>query len=159
MQQQVWPFVSRETPSKAQGQSGRIEEIIRLVDFPLRGTGGGELPRQALACVLNEMPISGGAEVPNIGIGDFFNIMLQSIGRPEPASFSTCFRPKIVCCRRVPAWHVNAIGYVCDWYFARWPAGKEWCKEPAAHLAMQATHSVDRAAAADRQVGHVETFR
>jgi hypothetical protein len=28
-----------------------------------------------------------------------------------------------------------------------------------AHLAMQATHAIDAPTSADRQVGHVETFR
>src|SRR5258708_6077838 len=39
------------------------------------------------------------------------------------------------------------------------PARKERQKDVAAHLPVQAAHAVDRPAASDRQVRHVEAFR
>lgn len=34
-----------------------------------------------------------------------------------------------------------------------------WLKELPAHLHMQVTYAIDRSAPADRQIGHIETFR
>ena len=54
---------------------------------------------------------------------------------------------------------MNAVGHVSDRHFVLRPVRKEGLKEVPAHLPMQATHAIDRPAAADRQIGHVETFR
>ena len=53
---------------------------------------------------------------------------------------------------------MNAIGHGSDRHFVFRPVGKQRFKELPAYLPMQAAHTIDCAAPAQCQVGHVETF-
>ena len=60
---------------------------------------------------------------------------------------------------RVPGRHVDSVGHVSDRHFVLRPARKQRPKEPPAHLPVQAAHAIDRPAAADGQIRHVERLR
>ena len=122
-------------------------------------TGGSKLHGDAMANVLNETLTGGGAQLPEDRVGNTANVLLQVLRRPQPAVLSTCLHPEIIGRLRVPARHVDSIGHVSDRYFVLWPVRKERLEDVPAHLPVQATHAVDRPAPADRQIGHVETFR
>ena len=152
-------LVGREAPRKAQCQCVGIEEMPRLLNRLGRRAGGGVVPGQALASVFNQRLAGGDAKLPKAGVGDAANVLLQGFRRPQPAVFSTGLRPKIVGCRRVPGRHVNSVGHVSDGHFVRRPVRKERLKEVPADFPMQAAHAIHRPAAADGQIGHVETLR
>ena len=54
---------------------------------------------------------------------------------------------------------MHTVGYVSDRHFIHRPARKEPLKEVPADFPMQAADAIHRAAAADCQIGHVETLR
>ena len=54
---------------------------------------------------------------------------------------------------------MDAVGHVPDRHFVLWPVRKERLKEMPADFPMQAAYAIHRAAAANRQIGHVERFR
>ena len=51
---------------------------------------------------------------------------------------------------------MNPIGDVANWHLILWPARKQHGENPPAHLAMQAADTVYGAAAAHREIRHVE---
>ncbi len=159
VQQQVRSLVGREAARKAQRQGVGIKEMLRLVNRLGRRAGGGQLPGQSFASVFNKRLAGGDAKLPEAGVGDAANVLLQGFRRPQPAVLSTGFRPKIVGRRRVPGRHVDSVGHVSDRHFVLRPVRKERLKEVPAHLPVQATHAIDRPAPADCQIGHVETLR
>ena len=159
VQQQVRSLVGREAARKAQRQRVGIKEMLRLVNRLGRRAGGGQLPGQSFAGVFNKRLAGGGAKLPEPGVGDAANVLLQGFRRPQPAVLSTGFRPKIVGRGRVPGRHVDSVGHVSDGHFVLRPVRKERLKEVPADLPVQATHAIDRPAPADRQIGHVETLR
>ena len=130
----------------------------RLLDRLGRRAGGGIVPGQTFASVFNQRLAGGGAKLPKVVVGDAANILLQVFRRPQPAVFSTGLRPKIVGGRRVPGRHVNSVGHMADGHFVLRPVRKKRLKEMPADFPMQAAHAIHRPAAADRQIGHVETF-
>ena len=159
VQQQVRSLVGREAARKAQCQCVGIKQMLRAVNRLGRRAGGGQLPGQSFASVFDKRLAGGGAKLPEPGVGDAANVLLQGFRRPQPAILSTGFRPKIVGRGRVPGRHVDSVGHVSDRHFVLRPVRKERLKEVPAHLPVQATHAIDRPAPADRQIGHVETLR
>ena len=159
VQQQVRSLVGRESARKSECQCIGIEEMSGLVDLLARRARGGELPGQSFASVLDEGLAGGGPKLPEPGIGDPANVLLQGLRRPQPAVLSTRFSPEIIGRCRVPTRHVDAVGDVSDRYFVLRPVGKERLEDVPAHLPVQAADAVDRAAPADGQVGHIETLR
>ena len=159
VQQQVRPLVGREAARKAQRQRVGIEQMLRTVDRLGRRAGRGQLPGQSLAGVFDQRAAGGGAKLPEPGVGDAANVLLQGFRRPQPAILAAGLRPQIVGRRRVPGRHVDAVGHVSDRHLVRRPARKERRKEMPAHLSVQAAHAIDRPASADRQIGHVEVLR
>ena len=117
------------------------------------------MPGQSFAGVFNQRLAGGDAKLPEPGVGEAANVLLQGFRRPQPAVLSTGFRPKIIGRGRVPARHVDSVGHVSDGHFVRGPVRKERLKEMPADFPVQATHAIDRPAPADRQIGHVETLR
>ena len=97
--------------------------------------------------------------MPEGCVGNTANVLLQVFRRPQPAILSTGLHPKIIGRLRVPTRHVDAVGYMSDWYFVLRPVRKERLEDVPAHLPVQATHAVDGPAPADCQIGHVETLR
>ena len=156
VQQQVGPFVGRETPREAQCQRIGIKQVLRLTDRFGRRAGGRQLPGQPPASVSDKRLGAGGAQLPEPGVGKAANVMLQVFCRPQPAVFSTGFGPEVVGCGRVPAWHVNPVGHVPDGHFVRRPAGEQGLKEASADLPVQPAHAVHCPAPPDCQIGHVE---
>ena len=133
--------------------------MFRLVNRLGRRAGGGQLSGQSFASVFNKRLAGGGAKLPEPGVGDAANVLLQVFRRPQPAVFSTGFRPEIVGCRRVPGRHVDSVGHVSDGHFVLRPVRKKRLKEVPADFPMQATHAIHRPAPADCQIGHVESLR
>ena len=133
--------------------------MFRPVNRLGRRAGGGQLPGQSFAGVFNKRLAGGGAKLPERGVGDAANVLLQGFRRPQPAVLSTGFRPKIVGRGRVPGRHVDSVGHVSDRDFVLRPARKERPKEVPAHLPVQAAHAIHRPAPADGQIGHVESLR
>ena len=78
---------------------------------------------------------------------------------PQPTLLTTGCRPQIVGRSRVPGRHMDSVGHVADGDFFLGPARKQRPKEVPADFPMQATHPIDRSAAPDCQVGHVESLR
>ena len=159
VQQQVRPLVGREAARKTQRQRVGIEQMLRRCPPP-RATR----PRRPVAGTTargrsRPAPCGGGAQLPELRVGDAANVLLQSFRRPQPAVLAAGLRPKLVGRRRVPGGHVDAVGDVADRHFVLRPARKERRKDVPAHLPVQAAHAVDRAAAANRQIGHVERLR
>src|SRR5208337_1410324 len=113
----------------------------------------------SLASVFNERLAGGGAELPELAVGDTANVLLQGFRRPQPAVFSTGLRPKLVGGRRVPGRHVDSVGHMADGHLVLRPVWKKRLKEMPADLPMQATHPIDGPAPPDCQIGHVETLR
>ena len=159
VQEQVGPLVGREAPREAQCQGVGIEEMLRPLNRLGRRAGGSQLPGQPLAGVFDKTLGWRRSKFPKAGVGDAADVVLQVFHRPQPAVFSAGFRPKLVRRRRVPARHVDAVGDVSDRHFVRRPARKERLEEMAADFAMQTADAIDRAAAADGQIGHVESLR
>src|SRR5206468_7753837 len=58
--------------------------------------------------------------------------------------------------RRLPRRRVHAVGDMGDGNLDARPAGKERLEDAPAHLAVQAAHAVDRTAAPDGEIRHVE---
>jgi hypothetical protein len=54
---------------------------------------------------------------------------------------------------------MDPVGHVANWDLFLGPLRKERQKEVSADLPMQATHPIDRPAASDCQIGHVESLR
>ena len=54
---------------------------------------------------------------------------------------------------------MNPVGHVSDWHIVFRPLGKERFEDGPTHLPVQATHSVDRTAAADGQITIVSELR
>lgn len=54
---------------------------------------------------------------------------------------------------------MDAVGHMTDWNFLRRPEWEKRFEQMSAYPAMQTAHAIDRAAAANRQMGHVERFR
>ena len=133
--------------------------MLRPLNRLGRRAGGGQLPGQSFAGVFNKRLAGGDAKLPEPGVGDAANVLLQGFRRPQPAVFSTGFRPKIVGCCRVPARHVDSVGHVSDGHFVLRPVRKERLKDLPADLPVQAAHAIDRPAPPDCQIGHVEAFR
>ena len=159
VQQQVRSLVGREAARKAQRQGVGIEEMLRTFDRLGRRARSGQLPGQSFASVLNKRLAGGGAKLPELGVGDAANVLLQVFRRPQPAVLSTGFRPKIVGRRRVPGGHVDSVGHVSDRDFVLRPVREQRQKEVPAHLPVQAAHAIDRPAPANRQIRHVERLR
>ena len=130
--------------------------MFRPVNRLGRRAGDGQLSGQSLARIFNKGFAGGCAELPERGVGEAANVLLQVFRRPQPAAFSTGFRPEIVGCRRVPGRHVHSVGHVSDGHFVLWPVGKKRLKEVSADFPMQATHAIHRPAPPDCQIGHVE---
>ena len=133
--------------------------MFRLVNRLERRAGGGQLTRQSFASVFNKRLASGGAKLPERGVGEAANVLLQVFGRVQPAAFSAGFRPEIVGCCRVPSRHMHSVGHVPDGHFVLWPVGEKRLKEVSADFPMQATHTIYRPAPPDCQIGHVESLR
>ena len=125
VQQQVRSLVGREAAGKAQRQCVGIKQMLRSVNRLGRRAGGGKLPGQAFANVFNERLAGGGAKLPEPGIGDAANVLLQGFRRPQPAVLSTGLRPEIIGRGRVPARHVDSVGHVSDRHFVLRPVRKE----------------------------------
>ena len=85
VQQQVRSLVGREAARKAQRQGVGIKEMLRLVHRLGRRAGGGQLPGQSLAGVFDKRLAGGGAKLPEPGVGDAANVLLQSVPS-SPAS-------------------------------------------------------------------------
>ena len=159
MQQQVRSFVGCKTACKTQRQRIAVKQMLRAINRLGRRAGYSQLPGQSFASVFNKRLAGGGAKLPETGVGNAANVLLQGLRRPQPAVLSTGFRPKIVGCRRVPGRHVDSVGHMSDRDFVLRPVRKERQKDVPAHLPVQATHAIDRPAPANRQIGHVERFR
>ena len=97
--------------------------------------------------------------MPERGVGDAPNVLLQVFRRPQPAVFSAAGRPKIVGGGRVPTGHVHSVSHVSDGHFVRWPAREERFKELPADFPMQAAYAIHRPAPPDGEIGHVEALR
>src|SRR5512135_320873 len=54
---------------------------------------------------------------------------------------------------------MNTVRNVSDRHFDLRPPGIKWPKELLAHLLVQTAHAIDRAASADRQIGHIKGFK
>ena len=160
VQQQIGSLVGGEAARKTQRQGVGIEQLFRLVDRlgrrarrrPAAGTGARARSRPAtsLAAVRS-------SRASRRGCG----------GCPAPESPSS---PASGPCRRPPS---RGRRPAAESQVGMWtplvtcptgtslfgPAREERREDPPADLAVQATDAVDRAAAADRQVGHVERLR
>ena len=99
VQQHVRPLVGREPPRKAQRQSIGIQQMFRPVNFLLRGAGGSQLPGRSFAGVFNKSLPGGGAKLPEPGVRDAANVLVQGLGGSQPAVFTAGLRPKVVGCR------------------------------------------------------------
>ena len=97
--------------------------------------------------------------MPEIGIGNAANAFLQRFRQSMPAILATGTGPQFVGLGRVPGRRVDAVGHISDGNFVRRPMREKRFEEVPADLAMQLADAVDRAAAADGQVGHVKAFR
>ena len=159
VQQQIRSLVGCEAPRKAQGQCIGIKQMFRHVNLFGRRARGSQLPGQSLASVFNKRLAGGEAKLPEFGIAEAANVLLQGFRRPQPAAFPTAFRPKIIGRGRVPGRHVHSVSDMSDRHFVGWPVGKKRLKEVPADYAMQTAHPIHRPAAADCQIGHVETLR
>ena len=93
-----------------------------------RRAGDGKFPGQPFAGVFNERLAAGGAKLPEPGVGNTANVLLQRFRRPQPAVLSAGLRPKIVGRRRVPSRHVDTVGDVPDGHFVLRPARKKGAK-------------------------------
>jgi hypothetical protein len=54
---------------------------------------------------------------------------------------------------------MDPVGNMSDWHFLFRPTRKERRKDASAHVSVQAADAIDRPAASDSQVGHVEELR
>ena len=124
VQQQVRSLVGREAARKTQCQRVGIEQMLRPVNRLGRRAGGGQLPGQSFASVFNKRRAGGSAKLPEPGVGDAANVLLQGFRRPQPAVLAAGLRPKIVGRGRVPGRHVDAVGHVSDRHFVL-PASAE----------------------------------
>src|SRR6516164_5676165 len=70
--------------------------------------------------------------------------------------FATGCPPQALRIQGVPSWSVHAIGHVPDRYLHQRPAWEQVGKYVPADIAVQATHGVNRATAADCQACHVK---
>ena len=78
---------------------------------------------------------------------------------PSQRSFPQAFVQRSSAAAESQVGMMDSIGHVTDRDLVLWPVGKERRKEVPADLPMQATHAIHRSAAADGQIGHVETLR
>ena len=79
--------------------------------------------------------------------------------RPPPAFLAAGRLPEPISFGRIPRRHVDAVRDVPDGHLGRRPSRKERLHDSTADGAMQPADAVDRTAAANRQVGHVERLR
>lgn len=115
-----------------------------------------ELLRQPLAGVVDQGLAAGPAQGPQVGVGHATEVALDGIHGAAPAVGAAGFGPERVSLCGVPRGDVHPVGHVTHRNLRLGPAGEEAPEEPAAHLAVQAAHPVDRAAAPEGEVGHVE---
>src|SRR5271168_4105924 len=113
------------------------------------------MPGQSRARVFHQTGGGSGAELPKGIVRDLTQIMLQIFLCSQPAIFAASLGPKLVCSRGIPGWHVHPIGHMADGNLFGRPLWKKRSKQVPADLAMQATHAVNRTAAANGQVSHV----
>src|SRR5205807_6327782 len=85
--------------------------------------------------------------------GDFLRQVLRYA---VPAFRSAGVGPDTIGLRRVPGWHVHAIGDVADRNFASGPAREQRLKNTTAEFAVQAADAETRRRTALRQPRHVE---
>ena len=158
VQQQVGPLVGREAPRESQRQRVVIEDRRQP---PTCGSAlGGELTRIAL---MHMRPISVFARfvahLPELRVAQLAHVIRDLLDRRASVP---CRRPSSTEHRPPPS---PTSAHECRWSRSR-PApprcgqrGNSGLKDPPAHFAVQPADSVDRAAAAHRQVGHVERLR
>ena len=160
VQQQIRSLVGREAARKTQCQGIGIEEMLRPVHRLGRRAGGGQLPGQSLAGVFDERLAGGGAKLPEPGVGDAANVLLQGVPS-SPASAplpqASVHRSSAAAESQVGIW--TPLVTCPTGTSSSGQCGKSGCKEVPAHLPVQATHAIHRPAPADRQIRHVERFR
>ena len=149
VQEQVWSLVGREAASKAQRQGIGIEEMLRGFDVLGRRACCGQVPGQPFASVLDKRLTGRGAKLPELGVGDPANVLLQSLSRPQPAILSTGFGPKIVSRGRVPGGRVDSVSHMSDRDFVFRPAREQRQKKVPAYLPVQAAYIIHRPAPPD----------
>ena len=159
VQQQVRPLVGRKAPRKAQCQRVGIKQMFRLVNRLGRRAGGGQLPGQSLTGIFTR---------------DLLAAMRNCQSVASETRRMSCSRVSVVPSQRsFPQASVQRSSAGAESQVGMWTplvtcptgtsscgqCGKERLKEMPAHFSMQATHAIDRPAAPDSQIGHVETFR
>ena len=118
------------------------------------------MPGQSLAGVFNQRLAGRDPKLPEDIVGNAANVLRQGFRRaPSQRSLPHA------CVQRSSAGAESQVGMwtplvtLSDGHFIRRPLGKKRLEEMPADLAVQTAHAVDRPAAADGQIGHVETFR
>src|SRR5580658_1510781 len=158
MQEKVWAFVRGKATGKSQSQSIVIKDQRCLREVFRRRSPSCQLTAVKSSNVLNERPAAICAELPEAGIAGCTNILLCVCHCSVPALFSAGKFPQTVCFGRVPGRGVHSVGHVRYRNLCFRPPGKEGLEEPPAYLTVQFAYAVDGAAAADRQIGHIEGF-
>src|SRR5579864_5666550 len=76
--------------------------------------------------------------------------------RAAPSVGAARFGPQAVGLGRIPGWRMDSISHIANRNFALGPSGKQRLKNGSTDHSMKPAHSVDRTAAANSQIGHVE---
>src|SRR5271157_456948 len=148
-------LVGCKPAGEADGQRLWVENGFRLRDLLSWRALLETLSRESLSHVLDERLACFHAHFPELFVADVLKA-LDTFQRSTPAILATLVRPKLVSFGRVPCGHMNPVRHRANRYFDLWPVREESLEDLPAHCAMKLAHAIRRAAAAQREIRHIE---
>ena len=159
VEQERGSLVGGEAAREAERQRVGMEDRLHAPLPQPRRSVRGFLPAQPVPGVVHQRRPAGRTHAPDPlvvgGAHALFQAGLVSSPRPSAAEVG----PQPVGFAAIPARDVDAVGDVADRHLARRQPREEGLEQAAAHLGVQPAHAIDPAAAADREIGHVEGLR
>ena len=81
---------------------------------------------------------------------------LRVLHGSAPPVLPACGRPNRIGLGRIPRRNVDSVGHMADRHLRFGPSWKQALRKNAGLRAMQTADAVDRSAAANREIGHIE---